>query len=98
MAYVSDAEIQDGAICFAGTRVPVSAVQAFIDAGYSDEEIAQQYPTVTVGAISAFRIEAREFVELSEEQAARVEELCANPPPITPYLLSLLRVHPNSAS
>lgn len=31
----------------AGTRIPVSAVESFIDAGYSDAAIVAEYPTLT---------------------------------------------------
>lgn len=31
----------------AGTRIPVSTIQSFIDAGFSDTDIIQEYPTLT---------------------------------------------------
>lgn len=39
----------------AGTRIPVKSVVAFIDAGYSDVEIIQEYPSLTVEDIVAVR-------------------------------------------
>ena len=31
----------------AGTRIPIAAVQSFIDEGYSDEDILAEYPSLT---------------------------------------------------
>jgi uncharacterized protein (DUF433 family) len=35
-----------GAVCIAGTRVPVSTVQAYANAGYSPDEIRERFPTL----------------------------------------------------
>jgi uncharacterized protein (DUF433 family) len=37
----------------AGTRIPVSAIQSFSDAGYTPEQIRQQYPTLADADIEA---------------------------------------------
>jgi uncharacterized protein (DUF433 family) len=37
----------------AGTRIPVSSIKAFSDAGYSESEIQKEYPTLTVEDILA---------------------------------------------
>lgn len=39
--------IAHNAEVLAGTRIPVKAVESFIDAGYSDKEILAEYPTLT---------------------------------------------------
>jgi DNA-binding transcriptional MerR regulator len=39
--------IAHNARVLAGTRIPVSAVASFIEAGYSDEAIVAEYPTLT---------------------------------------------------
>lgn len=36
-----------------GTRIPVRSIQAFAEAGYSAEDIAKQYPTLTTSDIDA---------------------------------------------
>ena len=40
---------------FAGTRVPVSAVQAFVDHGASDDDILAAYPQLTAADIAVVR-------------------------------------------
>lgn len=37
----------------AGTRIPVSAIKRFSQAGYSDEDILSEYPDLTIGDIKA---------------------------------------------
>lgn len=39
--------IAHNAVVLAGTRIPVAAVESFIDAGYSDKDILAEYPTLT---------------------------------------------------
>ena len=39
--------IAHNAEVLAGTRIPVRALESFIDAGYSDKEILAEYPTLT---------------------------------------------------
>lgn len=46
-------DIMDGALCFAGTRIPVAAVKSFANAGYSPADIAKEYPSLTVADIQA---------------------------------------------
>lgn len=43
------------AIVFKGTRIPVGIVAEFIDAGYSDEGIVAEYPSLTVKDVQAAR-------------------------------------------
>ena len=40
---------------FAGTRIPVDTVREFIEAGYSDEDILSEYPTLTIDDVRAAR-------------------------------------------
>lgn len=40
-------DTQSGRYCIAGTRIPVSAVKSFWNAGYNIEEIMAEYPTLT---------------------------------------------------
>lgn len=39
--------IAHNAIVLAGTRIPVAALHSFIDAGYTDEQILAEYPSLT---------------------------------------------------
>lgn len=39
----------------AGTRIPIATVASFIDAGYSDQAILDEYPTLTRADIAAVR-------------------------------------------
>ena len=43
----SDPEIMSGAVCFAGTRVPVDALFGNLASGLSIAEFLEQFPTVT---------------------------------------------------
>ncbi|MDD9909935.1 MAG: DUF433 domain-containing protein [Ahrensia sp.] len=38
---------------FSGTRIPISAVRRFLEAGYSSKEILKQYPSLTDADIQA---------------------------------------------
>jgi uncharacterized protein (DUF433 family) len=40
----------------AGTRIPVSTVLSWVDAGYSDEAIIEQYPDLLPDDIKAAKI------------------------------------------
>ena len=40
---------------FAGTRIPVSAVEAFLQEGASDEDILAAYPQLTAADIAVVR-------------------------------------------
>ena len=44
----------------AGTRIPVSAVESFIDAGYSDAAIVAEYPTLTKFDVAMVRSRMKE--------------------------------------
>jgi len=39
--------IAHNAVVLAGTRIPVAALHSFIDAGYTDEQILAEYPSLT---------------------------------------------------
>jgi uncharacterized protein (DUF433 family) len=45
--------IAHNALVIAGTRIPVRSIKAFADAGYSVEQIRQEYPTLHDGDIRA---------------------------------------------
>jgi DNA-binding transcriptional MerR regulator len=47
--------IAHNARVIAGTRIPVSAVESFIKAGYADKAIVDEYPTLELVDISAVR-------------------------------------------
>lgn len=44
----------------AGTRIPVSAVESFIKAGFSDDDIVSEYPTLTKLDVATIRRNMRE--------------------------------------
>lgn len=45
--------VAGGALLIAGTRIPVTAIQEFHDAGYSTDAIQQEYPELTPADIEA---------------------------------------------
>jgi uncharacterized protein (DUF433 family) len=47
--------VQGGKPIFAGTRIPVGTVQRYLEAGYSTEEIIEEYPSLTPADIEAAR-------------------------------------------
>ena len=47
--------IAHNARVLAGSRVPVSAVEGFVRAGYSDEAIVREYPMLTKFDVSTVR-------------------------------------------
>lgn len=47
--------VAHNAVVFKGTRIPVSAIEEFIEAGYSDEAIVGEYPSLTVKDVRAAR-------------------------------------------
>jgi uncharacterized protein (DUF433 family) len=47
--------IAHNAPVMAGTRIPVTAIESFIRAGYSDDGIVEQYPTLTRFDVSTVR-------------------------------------------
>ncbi len=52
--FVSDPEILSGAVCFTGTRVPVSALMDYLQAGDRIDDFLDDFPTVSreqVGAV-----------------------------------------------
>jgi uncharacterized protein (DUF433 family) len=48
--------IAHNAIVLAGTRIPVKAIESFIKAGYSDDEILKEYPSLTKTDIQFVRL------------------------------------------
>lgn len=52
--------IAHNARVLAGTRIPVSAVESFIDAGYSDAAIVGEYPTLTKFDVAMVRSRMKE--------------------------------------
>lgn len=52
--------IAHNARVLAGTRIPVSAVESFIEAGYSDEAIVAEYPTLTKFDVAMVRSRMKE--------------------------------------
>ena len=51
--------IQRNAEVISGTRIPVSAVDSFIQAGYSNREILKEYPSLVLRDIEAIRQRTR---------------------------------------
>ena len=49
--FVSDPDIQSGALCIEGTRIPVLAIWHFDLAGNTPEQIKEQYPTLSIKQI-----------------------------------------------
>ncbi len=49
----SDPKIMHGQACIRGTRIPVSVILDNLAAGVSEDEILQEYPTLTKEAIHA---------------------------------------------
>lgn len=52
--------IAHNARVLAGTRIPVSAVESFIEAGYSDTAIVAEYPTLTKFDVAVVRSRMKE--------------------------------------
>lgn len=44
---VSRPSVQGGAPCFEGTRIPIVIVWEFLAAGFSNEHIAREYPSLS---------------------------------------------------
>lgn len=49
--------------CVAGTRIPVSAIYNFTDAGYSPKQVIAQYPDLTVKDIKAALLRHEELTQ-----------------------------------
>jgi len=49
--------------CVAGTRIPVSAIYNFTDAGYSPKQIIEQYPDLTVKDVKAALLRREELTQ-----------------------------------
>lgn len=71
----------DGVLRIAGTRVTMDTVVAAFHEGATAEEIAQQYPTVTLGDIYAtigyylrHRSQVDQYLSQRQEQARRVRQ------------------------
>lgn len=53
---VSNSAILGGEPCFAGTRVPVATVIAYLEAGHSEDEIREDYPSLPPRALDVARM------------------------------------------
>lgn len=51
--------IQRNAEVISGTRIPVSAIDSFVQAGYSNNEILKEYPSLSVRDVKAIRQRAK---------------------------------------
>lgn len=51
LTITSDPEVMGGALCFAGTRVPLSAVVSFYTRGWEPEEVQEEYPAIPLDAL-----------------------------------------------
>ena len=51
--------VQHNTEVISGTRIPVSAIGSFIDAGYSNRRILEEYPSLSPGDIEAVRQRAK---------------------------------------
>ncbi len=49
--------------CIAGTRIPVSAIYNFTDAGYAPEAIIEQYPDLTIKDVKAALLRRAELTQ-----------------------------------
>lgn len=89
---------QDGAIRVAGTRVTLDTMVTAFQEGATAEEIAQQYPSLSLGDIYAtigyflrHRNQVQEYVQARQEAAQRVRnenEARFNPSGIRERLLA----------
>lgn len=66
---VIDPEIHSGDPCFAGTRVPVDILFAYLAANDSVETFLEQYPSVTRDQVETL---LREVTELAKASAQKV--------------------------
>jgi|SRR5579871_2731959 len=48
-------DVQGGQRVFRGTRIPISAVRHFQDAGYTAKQIKREYPTLSLEQIESVR-------------------------------------------
>jgi len=53
-------QLKSSANVFAGTRIPVSAIQQFIDAGQSDDKILAEFPSLNILDVTVARKMKRE--------------------------------------
>lgn len=58
-------KVHGSAKVFAGTRVPVRSVLAFIEKGASDQEIIKAYPSLSLGDVRAARRDAKRLATAS---------------------------------
>ena len=52
---VSDPTVMGGTPVVRGTRIPAATIVAYLDAGHSDREIFEDYPSLPVDGIDAVR-------------------------------------------
>ncbi len=56
LEFAWDEEIMGGALCFAGTRIPVKAVFSFCADGFDVGEILREFPTLTFLQVSGAKL------------------------------------------
>jgi uncharacterized protein (DUF433 family) len=66
---VADAAVMHGAVCFRGTRIPVSAILDNLAAGETPKRILEQYPSLTSDHLAAAMSYA---AELARERVVAV--------------------------
>ena len=66
-----DRRIMSGARCIRGTRIPTETIASFAAAGYSVEQIIEQYPQLDAPDVSAaIRFEERRTEQRKKRRAA----------------------------
>ena len=66
---IADVAVMHGAVCFRGTRIPVSVILDSLAAGESPERILEQYPSLSSDHIAAAMSYA---AELARERVVAV--------------------------
>ena len=57
-----DPKIMNGALCFAGTRVPIQTLIDYLEGGDSIDEFLEDFPSVSRDQVISFLEEAKESV------------------------------------
>jgi uncharacterized protein (DUF433 family) len=63
-----DPEIMSGALCFAGTRVPIQNLIDYLEGGDSIEDSLEGFPTASRDQVVAFLEEAKDRVLAAVEK------------------------------
>ena len=61
-----DPEIMSGALCFAGTRVPIQNLIDYLEGGDSIEDFLEGFPSVSREQVIAFLEEAKDRIRANE--------------------------------